>query len=393
MRLLKYYRYVGLIAASLMLASCSHFAKKPSKVETKSVPLTTIVTNSEQQPAVSPAEKVQSGQTVTIRAIGDILVHDTVFYDAATEQGYSFDKMFEPVKQYIENADITIANLETIAAGEAIGLNRTYPLFNAPSEIIDTLKNYLGVDIVNNATNHTMDYGVEGALASIQALKQRDMLYVGSYENWNDYNTPRIIEKNGIKVGFLSYAYDTNGNYLPEEQRYLTTLIDTNLMPLEVEALNNQVDVSVVMVHNGEEYEPLPVPSQFKINNILRNAGANFILGGHPHVPEPFIYYNDSQAGIFSHGNFLSGQYEVETKLGGITEVVYRKHSDGTVTVDKMRFMPTYNFGLPETPNYLVVPLADYDKYNIPNGAELYDMIQSRMTYYTNKVEVVGHLD
>lgn len=114
----------------------------------------------------------QADNTVTIRAIGDILLHDFVYDTALTGTGeYSFDSMFEPVKPYIENADITIANLETIAAGDTMALS-SYPFFNAPSEIIDTLKN-IGVDIVNNTSNHTMDLGPTGALESLKALKAR----------------------------------------------------------------------------------------------------------------------------------------------------------------------------------------------------------------------------
>lgn len=373
-------KWVSMTAILLALSACSN-QKQSTEPENAGMNVTTNGNNSD-----------KTGATVTIRAIGDILLHDAVYNNAATENGYSFDKMFEAVKPYIENADISIANLETIAAGNALGVS-TYPMFNAPEEIIDTLKDYLGIDIVNNTTNHTMDRGPEGARASIEALKARDMMYVGSYSSWDDYNTPRIIERNGIKVGFLAYSYGTNGNYLPEDQTYLNTLIDTKLIPLEIELINKQVDVSVVIIQNGEEYEILPSLSQIEVNQIARDAGANFILGGHPHVLEPFIYYNESQAGIFSHGNFLSGQIELETKLGGITEVTYRKTSDGRVLVDGMRFMPTYNFGLPESADYYVVPLADWEKYGIPDGQAIFNGLKDRMRYFTDRVEVVEYLD
>lgn len=329
-------------------------------------------------------------QLVTIRSIGDILIHDTVYWNAATENGYDFGFMFDPVRDYIGNADITTANLETLAAGNELGVS-SYPLFNAPEEIIDELK-ILGVDIVNTATNHTMDFGAYGAYASIEALKERDMPYVGSYESWNDYNTPRIIEANGIKVGFLSYTYGTNGNPIPEDQMYLTTLLDTELMALEIELLNSQVDVSIVMIHNGEDV-PYPTENQVDVMEIAHEAGANFVLGGHPHNMQPFEYYSNSQAGIYSHGNFLSGQYQLEEKLGGIIEYTFRKSTDGDVTLDSMRFMPTYNFGLPETPNYLVIPLAEGAEYGLADADYLFQMIEERMTYYTDMVEVVDYLD
>ena len=346
-----------------------------------------VVTNQQTQTISNTGD----GTTVRIRAIGDILLHDFVYNTVRSANGYNFNSMLEPVKRYIENADITIANMETIVAGEQIGLG-TYPLFNAPAEILDTLK-YVGVDIVNNTSNHTMDMGGEGALLSIQQLKKHGMPYVGSYESWNDYNTPRILEANGIKVGFLAYTYGLNGLELPEGQEYLATLIDTELIPLEIKALKEKVDVSVVIIQNGEEYLTLPTENQLMIHGIARDAGANFVLGGHPHVMEPFIYYNESQAGIFSHGNFLTGQYEPATKVGGITEFTFRKLSSGQVVLDSMRFMPTYNIGLPEFDTYSVVPLADWQKYGIPNGEALLQEIRERMTTFTNKVEVVDYLD
>ena len=346
-----------------------------------------VVTNQQTQTISNTGD----GTTVRIRAIGDILLHDFVYNTVRSANGYNFNSMLEPVKRYIENADITIANMETIVAGEQIGLG-TYPLFNAPAEILDTLK-YVGVDIVNNTSNHTMDMGGEGALLSIQQLKKHGMPYVGSYESWNDYNTPRILEANGIKVGFLAYTYGLNGLELPEGQEYLATLIDTELIPLEIKALKEKVDVSVVIIQNGEEYLTLPTENQLMIHGIARDAGASFVLGGHPHVMEPFIYYNESQAGILSHGNFLTGQYEPATKVGGITEFTFRKLSSGQVVLDSMRFMPTYNIGLPEFDTYSVVPLADWQKYGIPNGEALLQEIRERMTTFTNKVEVVDYLD
>ncbi len=352
----------------------------------------TTVSTEEKDEAKADAEgetTTKEGRSVTIRSIGDILIHDWVYDNAATADGYDFTPMFEPIKKYLENADITTANLEVIAAGDTYPLS-TYPAFNAPSEIIDALKT-VGVDIVNNATNHSMDLGAEGAYASIEALKERDMPYVGSYESWDDYNNMRVLDANGVKVGFLSYSYGANGNYIPEDQAYLLSLIDTDLMPLEVEALNKISDISVVMIHNGEEYDALPSVYQANVNNVVRNAGANFILGGHPHLPQPFIVYNKHQAAMFSHGNFLSGQVEQENKVGGIAEYTFTE-VDGEFEISKIRFMPTYCIGA-QFEDYYVVPLADWEQYGIYNGDGLFADLEERMTYYSNLVEVVDYLD
>ncbi|MBG9983563.1 CapA family protein [Aerococcaceae bacterium DSM 111022] len=330
-------------------------------------------------------------QRVTIRSVGDILVHDTVFNDAWNGEAYDFTKQFEAVKPYMENADITTANLEVIAAGELTG-PLTYPSFSSPPEIIDALKD-AGVDIVTNATNHTLDHGAAGAHESIDQLQARDMMYVGSYESWDDYNDLRIIEKNGLKVGFLSYSYGANGNPIPSDEPYLLTLIDPELIRLETELLASQTDVAVVNVHVGEEYELYPNEYQREIVNIIRDAGANMYLGGHPHVLQPLDYFSPGQGAIYSHGNFLHGQAQLETKISGIFEYTFAKHpGSDDVVLEKMRMMPTYTYGYPEHVEHGVVPLADAGEYGIDSDS-IFAELRERLTYYTNHVEIVEYLD
>lgn len=328
---------------------------------------------------------------VTIRSIGDILIHNTVYEDAYNGETYDFNYMFEPMKKYLENADITTANLEVIAAGDLTG-PQNYPFFSAPSSIIDALKN-VGVDLVINATNHTLDHGSSGAHASIDALKERDMMYVGSYESWDDYNNQRVIEVNGIKVGFLAYATDANGNYIPEDEGYLLSIIDSELIRLEVELIKTKADIAVVALHMGDENSLYPIDFQFEIANVARDAGANFILGAHPHVVEPAIYYSPNQGGIFSTGNFISGQIEFNQKIGGIIEYVFSKgRHTGDIKLERMRFMPTYNWGYPDTTKNLVVPLADAGQYGV-DVEETFEQLNYRLRYYTNMIEVVEYLD
>lgn len=331
-----------------------------------------------------------AGETVTIRSIGDILLHNSVYQTGQTEDGYYFDFMFEEVWDYIGNADITTANMETIVAGSQLGVS-SYPSFNAPEEIVDTLNN-LGVDIVSNATNHTVDFGAEGAHASLDTLQEKGMEYVGSYDSWEDYNRLRIIEVNGIKVGFLSYTYGTNGIPVPEDEPYLVTLIDRQLIPLEIERLNEHCDISVVMIHYGEDAH-YPVDEQIELTNLMLDAGVNFVLGGHSHIMQPMEQINDSQGVWYSHGNFLSGQYQPYEKAGGIGEFVFKKHEDGSVTLESMRVMPTYNIGWPEYNTYEVVPLVDAAEQGLAYASDMYYEITERLDDYSKAVEVVDYLD
>ena len=288
-------------------------------------------------------EVVEEESTVTIRSVGDILVHSDVYTTARTDTGFDFSRMFEPVSEYMQDADITTANMEVPVAGEEFGLSG-YPQFNAPPEIIDALAG-AGVDIVNNATNHSMDRGDGGVVASTGNMRERGMLYTGSYASEQDKSVPRIIEANGITVGFLGFTYGTNG--LPVEQEHFASLIDDTLAA-QVAALDSQVDVAVVMLHMGDEYAPLPNEFQEETAATALDAGADLVLGGHPHVVEPFagpVWY--------SHGNFLHGQWEEPTKVGGI----------GEFTFSGARFMPTYTVGPPISYDHHVIPLVEAADY------------------------------
>lgn len=334
--------------------------------------------------------------SITIRSVGDILIHNEVYFDAANRaggQGYDFAPMFDPVRTYMENADITTANMEVPVAGPEFQLSG-YPAFNSPPEIIDALKG-AGVDIVNNATNHSMDRGVEGVEVSTSNMRERGMPYVGSYSSPEDRATPRIIEENGLKVGFLAYTYGTNGIPVPEGAEYAVNLIDPEVMRADIAKLRPDVDVLIVIMHAGEEYVSLPVEYQINTADTARRAGADFILGGHPHVIEPFQRYPDNEPGLgvwWSHANFLSGQYQENTKLGGIGEYTINRDKDGKLSLGPIRFMPTYTVGMPFTPQFSVVPLAQAHDLGYLDAAQAKAGIEQLMDTYTD-VEVVDYLD
>ena len=137
----------------------------------------------------------------------------------------------------------------------------------------------------------------------------------------------------------------------------------------------------------------LPVQSQLDLTDLCIKAGANYVLGGHPHIMQPFKRFGDSQVAWYSHGNFLSGQIKPYEKVGGIGEVTFKKQEDGSITVEDVRVMPTYNFGYPEWNSYLVVPLAQAQERGLYNGDEMLNEVKQRFTEYDSSVKVVDYLD
>lgn len=359
--------------------------------------------------------KGQANQLV-LRSVGDVLVHDRVSYMADTQsdlyqgaladlvsQGinqsffkpdsvYDFMPMLAYIKPFTEYADVTVANMEIIAAGPDLPVSG-YPTFNAPKEILASLKD-IGVDILSNTTNHTLDMGSEGAHASISNIQEAGLEYYGSFDSWEDYQRPRIIEKNGIKLGFLAYTYGTNGIPVPAGEEYLVNLIDLPVMVKEIEKLKSQVDAVVVSLQLGGEYDTLPNDEQFMVYQALSDAGVKLILGGHPHCLQPFDWYNGQETlAIYSQASFLTGQRELDNKLGGITEVTFAKDEAGQVKVTAPKFMPIFNLGIEAEKMYQVVPLADWNLYQIPEEQAWWETIAERMVHFVKDVEVVSHLE
>ncbi|WP_087117963.1 CapA family protein [Corynebacterium urinipleomorphum] len=175
---------VALLTAGAVLAGCTiggsgdNSAHSPgSPAASAPASATSRVDEAKSSAEESPAPHFTEA-SVTIRSVGDILIHSEVYTDAATNAamnatasatgeggtaaagGYDFAPMLAPVAKYMRNADITTANMEVPVAGPAFELSG-YPAFNSPPQIIDAL-NGAGVDIVNNATNHSMDRGTGG---------------------------------------------------------------------------------------------------------------------------------------------------------------------------------------------------------------------------------------
>lgn len=302
--------------------------------------------------------------SITIGAVGDILIHDRVYNDAQTnKKTYNFKPMLEKITPELLKPDILLANQETIVAGTSIGLSG-YPAFNSPHEIADALK-AAGVDIVTTANNHALDRGTEGQIKSLAYLKKIKMPYVGTFTSAKDQQTIRMMKKNGIKVAFLSYTYGTNGIPIPKKQPYIVNIIDKNNMKKEITQAKKQADIIVMGIHWGNEYERFPNTDQKELAQFLVNEGVNIIFGGHPHVLQHMEWLTNREGKkalvVYSLGNFLSGQDEEYRNIGGLASVTIKKtikNNKTEIQLENPSFFPTYNYSNKEK-DYELRPLEE----------------------------------
>lgn len=322
-------------------------------------------------------------EKATVGAIGDILIHESVYKDAFKGGHYIFDPIFSNVKDLMEKPDILTANEESLVAGTELGLS-SYPCFNSPHEVADALV-HAGVDIVSTANNHALDKGERGIQAELQYLDSIGLPHVGTSLNEQDREKLRIIDKNGIKLAFLSYTFGTNGIPVPKGKEYLVNIINRDIMKAEIQRAKKEADVVIMSIHWGIEYQRVPNAEQKDLAQFLANQGVDIIFGSHPHVLQPMQWITAADGRkvfvVYSLGNFISGQVHDYKDLGGMATIDITKHvteKGSTVELSNPVFYPTFvssqNFK-----NFRVVPLEKAGSFGLDHADAKYNEIEQHM--------------
>jgi poly-gamma-glutamate capsule biosynthesis protein CapA/YwtB (metallophosphatase superfamily) len=369
---------LGIIASSLMFQMYHQVNAKEPVVHVKNQQ-----PHSERSFDVSGKSYIEK---IKIGAIGDILIHDTVYEDAYDNNIYDFKPMFRHIKNELLEPDLLLANQETILGGVELGLS-SYPMFNSPVEVGEALLD-AGVDIVSTANNHTLDKSEKGVMKSISNMEAAGLPYVGSFKNAQDQQKLRILNKYGIKVCYLSYTYGTNGIPVPFGKDHLVNLIDRELMKSEINRAKSQSDVVVMSIHWGNEYQRFPTDDQKELAQFLVDEGVDIIFGHHPHVllPMDWLTAADGRKAlvVYSLGNFLSGQMWDYKDIGGLATVEISKiiTPDRTeIILENPEFVPTFVSSTRQR-DYKVVPLSAAGQYGLADAKNKYSEIMNHMTQF-----------
>ena len=311
-------------------------------------------------------------KTARVVANGDILCHDALYYTAKkSDGGYDFNPFFEYVKPWIEGADLAIGDYEgTISDKHPLG---GYPLFNAPIEIADTMKD-LGYDVVDLAHNHILDTGLYGLKYTNKVFKDRGLDVVGVHVDKKRSEDKILIkEVNGIKVAILGFSYGFNGIEASISQEdYNNHLYDLNMDKVkeQIEKAEEIADFTIVMPQMGVEYKLSPTDAQVDTYHKMIEWGADVIFGGHPHVAEPTeTIEKDGQKKfiIYSMGNLLSNQRvetldNIWTERGVIMDITIQKEGTQT-TLTSVQAHPTWVSRTPINRTFQGYPAYDYQVF------------------------------
>lgn len=350
-------------------------------------------------------EEVIKTYKASLIATGDGLAHSTVYnaaYDNTTKT-YDFKDMLTYTKEKLKNYDIKYYNQETIF-DDTEGYSG-YPMFNTPSDfgksMIET-----GFNVVSLATNHSMDRGADSAKRSATWWKsQTDILTNGMATSEDERTTYQIMEANGITYTMLAYTYGTNGlgTDALNNEPYLVNLYDEELVLKDIEAVRDKVDVLIVAMHWGAEYQQDASEEQKNQAKFLAENGVDIILGSHSHCIQPWEKINDTVV-FYSLGNFISNQMGADQalvrKVGvvgmfatlDITKVVDTEKDTTTITIDNIGADLNYSYRYYNNTkgkyDYYVIPFSKMEAKYLDNYESVYNEFSQVLTKYDNTIKI-----
>lgn len=293
-----------------------------------------------------PAEPVFEEYDITLLAVGDNLMHMGIINTGRREDGtYDYGFLFDDISQYLDAADIRIINQETILGGNELGFSG-YPRFNSPQEVGDAIAD-AGFNVVLHATNHAADQGLEGIVNCASYWGSHpDILMTGICGGEPSDEIP-LLTIRGVTFAILNYTYGPNMETLPRSLTgHLNMLCacDEKTGRIDFTALNPRVtediaradelaDVVIVCPHWGTEYQSKPSRYQRTFAAQMTEAGADLIIGTHPHVPQP-VEWITAESGntslcFYSLGNYVSTQKSALCMLEGMAWVSFHVTQEG----------------------------------------------------------------
>mgnify|MGYP002511031859 CR=1 FL=1 len=304
--------------------------------ETKAIVQTETEQGSEEETQESQGETLPSVilemETKGEEKTAELLIAGDVCIKQLIAESYDKDGILgvvsKELKKTMVDADICMVNQEFAFSDRGEPMEDKQYTFKI-SPRYTSIFTELGIDIVSLANNHTLDFGREALLDSFDALDQAGILYVGAGKDLERAKKMAVLEVNGIKIGFLAASrvipvVEWNaGKELPG----MFTTYDPTALIAEIEKGKESCDFLVVYVHWGEEYQEFPEEFQKQMARQYIDAGADAVIGSHPHVLQGLEYYKGKII-AYSLGNYI---FFSKTGIGAMLKIVLK--ADGTQTI------------------------------------------------------------
>jgi len=263
------------------------------------------------------SSQLNNNEPITLLFVGDIML-SRLIGDIMTKKN-DWRYPFLETADFLKNADITFGNLEGPISSRGTKVGSIYSFRSDPRAIEGLL--YAGFDVLSIANNHIWDYGADAVRDTLTLLKDAGIGVIGGGIDYQEAHKPLIKEVKGIKIAFLGYTDLISRSLGLKTAKPAIAFLDIDQAISDVKEVRKVADLVVVSLHWGSEYETTQNPNQEKVAKALIDAGANFIIGHHPHVVQPVEEYGGGYI-AYSLGNFVFDQnFSQETRTGLILKV------------------------------------------------------------------------
>lgn len=302
-------------------------------------------------------EQVQEPETqqdVTVVFSGDILLSSYVLnnYEKSGINGI----LSEELQSEMQNADITMVNEEFPFSNRGTQAQDKQFTFRVDPGYVKILQK-MGIDVVTVANNHALDYGTDALSDTFQTLDNAGIAYVGAGDNLERASQPYVIKAGGKTFGFLAASRvipEVSWN-IDNRQPGMLCTYDSAELCNAIQKAKETCDYVVVYVHWGIERENTPQDYQRQLGKAYIDAGADMVIGAHPHVLQGIEYYNGKPI-IYSLGNYIFNQE--------INSTVLLKTTITPENETTLQLIPAYASG------------AKTQKMQEEDGAQLYQFME-----------------
>ena len=300
---------------------------------------------------------------VTVSGSGDILLHSPLWREAsaiatrAGKSGFDFDPMFAPVKQAISSADVAICHQETPISATNDDLSRPGSLvFNVPTQIAGSLKR-AGFEGCDTSSNHTLDQGVPGIVATRKVLGAAGLKVAGPTGSPGELGMPALYDVRGVTVANIAYTYTLPNSAGPNTvvpasvpwlKPYLWPAAGAKGIIANAQAAKAAgADLVVVNIHWGTEGVQQPTADQVSLaQELAASPAVDAIFGTHAHVVQPCVKMNGKFV-FYGLGNFISNQgpgrgpQNESNRDGVLAQITFTRAGTGQ-WAQQASYQPTY---------------------------------------------------
>ncbi|WP_028610297.1 CapA family protein [Paenibacillus harenae] len=295
--------------------------------------------------AEGPVPSVEAGgaEQISLSFVGDLLLGE---YVSAVMEREGYDFLYKQSLLYLSEPDLTAGNLEHPVTNRGIPAEGKDYVFKGSPDALPALRD-AGFDVVSLANNHTLDQGVEGLMDTMRHLEEAGISHAGAGANDTEAFAPVIKEVRGVKIAYIGLSkvvptveWKADKNVAGVAETYDTRRAVTAIRKAEEEA-----DIVAVMVHWGKERVDQPKPYQRDYARQYIDAGADLVIGSHPHVLQGFEMYKGKWI-AYSLGNFIFSAFPKGTAgETGVLDALCTKGGDC-----ELKFHPMFTVNAQPTP-------------------------------------------